>query len=153
MRYYFNKGTDLDACLGLLGEKQAQKTLEIKWHDYTFVTGDLTGKTVRQADSCDWVAESLADSGAERYDGGARAKKDPKYSLLHVDPKNPMKGENRSYYFNSGVELNACLALLGQKQGKRKTVELSWHKYTFVTGDLTGKSVRQADTCSWVGRK
>ena len=55
--YYFNKGDALDACLTKLGEKQPNKSLAIKWHNYKFVTGDLKDKTYRQSDTCHWVAE------------------------------------------------------------------------------------------------
>ncbi len=89
------------------------------------------------------------DSGSDRYESGARGKKDSKYSILHV---NPIKGSNVSYYFNSGTELDTCLTRLGEKQ-PHKSLEIKWHNYTFVTGDLNGKTYRQADSCKWVAEK
>lgn len=90
-----------------------------------------------------------ATSGADRYEAGARARKDAKYALMHV---NPLKGRNVSYYFNASADLDKCVARFGAPQ-PRKSLELKWHNYTFVTGDLTGKTYRQVDSCEWVPEK
>ena len=91
-----------------------------------------------------------ATSGADRYEAGARARKDEKHNaLMHV---NPLKGHNVTYYFNAGAELDKCIARFTAPQ-PRKSLELKWHNYTFASGDLKGKTVRQADACEWVPEK
>ncbi len=89
---------------------------------------------------------AAAASGTDRVEAGAKGTKDSKYLFLHVTRA---KRASEKYYFNSDADLNACLVRLGQKQPK-KSLEIKWHNYTFVTGDLTGQTVRQADSCNWV---